>query len=446
MSAVFGLLIMTLAATARAAGPGAQATSLVHQLHTTLRTQLDRSSPERSRAIFRSLLEGRRIAPEGTEELPLSQALALIERAREKLPSAERAAFDTERERLLRDRLGLVDLAVDRTQRVDQRIAATKLPTHRILREQVQAFTYSTDGSRFAVADWVNHESGVSIRDAKTGAVLHRIELEASATSIGLSPDLKYVATSQGHKMSSRLEVHEIATAKLVLDVGQRTSPDDGRIHFLPKTRNLVDSNFFTNWFVRLGDGARKPSILSLGQGLIAVSPREGPFARISLGRAKKPWLELRSAETGEPLSRVAIESSEVDSFSRAALSPDGRTLAITGFDQKLLLIDVRSGRLLAQGRVPYTNDGGELTFTADGRTVADLTPDGGLSLHRVLGDASGVRLEPASALEFMRGEWDTQQPFRRGLQSSADGHQLHLRDDSGLVNLDLEPLWGKTP
>jgi hypothetical protein len=422
----------------QAATPPSAAARLAHQLHETLRTQLDRVPPERTRAILEGLLGNRRFIPDDASEITLQKALDLIERARTTLGDPEHAAYTEERARMLRERVAGLGVTVERAAKVEQTIARTGLPLKRLLSVYNGAFAYSADGSQVVLANQNYHDAKLMISDAATGATVREMSISTPSVDVEVSPDFRYVATSQAYKQGNSFELHDLRNGKLLLDdAEQDTNPRAGAVRFLPGSGHLLNMAWERNWFVPLGSKIRKPTIQPLGPGVVALSPSAGPFARIYLDAKDQARLELRSDQTGKVLRRLPFAGSKPTVQSRATLSPDGKWLAHATGRGRLEIIDFRAGRVVARAKLDLANGPSQMTFTSDGQFIFVVGEDGDLSLHQVIRDGARVRLEASELLAFARAEWGEKAPYFLHLRLSPDGLKARLGEHRGISELD---------
>ncbi len=90
------------------------------------------------------------------------------------------------------------------------------------------------------------------------------------------------------------------------------------------------------------------------------------------------PWDEV--AEQGDS-REIATLRGPVESLDTLVFSPDQTTLAAIGYDQSVMLWDLRSNRLVAVHR-NLEHPAYRLAFSADGRQLITLSNDGNISLR----------------------------------------------------------------
>jgi WD40 repeat protein len=114
----------------------------------------------------------------------------------------------------------------------------------------------------------------------------------------------------------------------------------------------------------------------------------------------------------------------------RANFSPDGRLYAYGGFDGRVGMIEVTTGRLIEGSRDPvHDGPAAWVTFSPDSSTLASVGFDGQVTL-----------LDTTHAVPFAR-----LQPGEPNLQATAsylpDGHTLLLAyEDGSVISFDTDP------
>jgi WD40 repeat protein len=105
---------------------------------------------------------------------------------------------------------------------------------------------------------------------------------------------------------------------------------------------------------------------------------------------------DVRVWETATRKERLRFQG-HTGSVYAVEISPDGRRAASTGWDRKLLVWDLGTGKILGKDELLLTNSWSGPAFSPDNKTL--VVPDGGHAL--VFRDAAtGRRLEPPVAAE----------------------------------------------
>lgn len=129
--------------------------------------------------------------------------------------------------------------------------------------------------------------------------------------------------------------------------------------------------------------------------------------------------------DTGRTLRRVHVNSWRP----RANFSPDGSKYAVGGFDGRVEVVDVATGRRTGRGHAVHAGPVAWVTFSPDGRTLASLGFDGELQLSDARNATPRTRVVPGPV-------------NRRGsLGWRADGHTLVLGYEDGMaLAYDTDP------
>lgn len=140
---------------------------------------------------------------------------------------------------------------------------------------------------------------------------------------------------------------------------------------------------------------------------------------------------------TGQELRRIAskpeVAEASLPTIADIALSPDGKTLAVSGYDGVIRLFDWTTGKLLAACE-GHGSVAGQIVFAADGRTFASASHDGSVRLWETyVGQTAAIfkgHLGPAVSVAF-----------------AADGRTLYsASEDTTLLAWDIPGSTGAAP
>lgn len=236
------------------------------------------------------------------------------------------------------------------------------------------------------------NEFGIDLLDAATYELRGRIELEKMAQKPVFSPDGKivYAVTADEHvrgwSVTSREEVIRIACPGGVCVTRLYVSPDGKYLATAKKAFSRNDARES----IRLFDAHTGSRILSatgpIGEPRIAFSADGQIFAATTSGsgtRSDAADLHIWETATGRTVAVLPGLSGQ------PALSPDGRTLAVTHED-RVVLFELTTG----QPRHEFRHHGKvepALVWRADGRAIAAASPEAPVYLWDVAGDRTNT-------------------------------------------------------
>jgi WD40 repeat protein len=215
----------------------------------------------------------------------------------------------------------------------------------------IRSVAFSPDSKLIAASD---SEDLVFLWQAATGKLVHRLDAGEPITKVLFSPDGKFLA---GRSTQGRIQVWETASGKLLRSFRRgKSSPRwrelllftaSGRqLIAVPEANKLIPVRDGRNW-----DG----------------SVRGGPLPALSV--------DLLDATTGKTVRKLAKSKAQTV-FSDAALSPDGKLLALglrayKDPDKVVHLIDVATGKRVRQIEGRGAGWFSSVAFTPDGKTLA---------------------------------------------------------------------------
>ncbi|MFG1687160.1 NACHT and WD repeat domain-containing protein [Nonomuraea sp. NPDC049269] len=242
--------------------------------------------------------------------------------------------------------------------------------------------------------------------------------------AVALSPDGRTLAAGAGSDdKDPAIQLWDVATQR---PIGPPLRPKGARrsvatIGFTPDGRTLLTSH---SDGLRLWDLASRRELVHDGTltGVTKLSP-DGRFVAVQQDKAIAFWDVARRRESG-PRIRV---TDHTDLLTAMAISPDGATLASTGYDNRVRLFDVATRRQLPGPAAAA--DGGfinDLAFSPDGRRLAFTAGDYSVRLwdvarRRQIGIGLIVEDGPVNALEFS--------PDSQILATGATGGDVQLWD-----------------
>jgi RNA polymerase sigma factor (sigma-70 family) len=237
--------------------------------------------------------------------------------------------------------------------------------------DRVYAVTYSRDGTRVATS---SSDGTVYLWDAQTGQKRNSLDGHESAVNgVAFAPDGKTVATA-GEDKTARL--WDVRTGR---ELRRVTHHDPVNVvAFTPDGKTLIAAGGVYNSSDDTGRGELRLWDTTTGREQKAIAPAlprgiynllldaSGKVLITASGNAFTVWDWDEKNGLKERHSDHADESGFVYGM---ALSPDGKTLAIT-WDAKIHLYDMATGQRRITLEKSYVGVWGPLTFAPDGKTV----------------------------------------------------------------------------
>ncbi len=255
--------------------------------------------------------------------------------------------------------------------------------------EVIHSLALSGDGKVAAAGGAI--EGTIALWDTATGKEVRRLQGHRKRVlALAFSEDGKLLASASEDR-SARL--WDVATGKELkrLRYEERFGGEVNRIRFLPGGRRLVASSYAS---VRVWDVASGEEVGKMPggpAGLLDLSP-DGKTLAMS---GENGQIVLRQLGTGKRLLTPEGHQRPVGSV---ALSPDGKTLATGSWDETLRLWETGTGKELRRHQLAFNV---QLAFTPDGKTILAGSYDGllrtydaatGKELRRFLAHKGGVR------------------------------------------------------
>jgi WD40 repeat protein len=244
--------------------------------------------------------------------------------------------------------------------------AASGRETHpwRGHREQVSDVAYAPDGKTLASA---SHDGTVRLWEAATGKEIRRLDADAGwVYAVAFSPDGKQLA-SGGMEGRNSIRLWDPVSGREIRPVAL---PFSARaLAFAPDGRRLAvrDNNFTVHLLDTATDKAVRLGTLPQGStSCVAFSP-DGKYVAAASGYGHVT-VHLFDAATGKEVCRLAGAVGDEMHGGSVVFSPDGKTLAVGGWDGRLRLWEVASGR--ERGRLQQ-DGGSRVAFSPDGRLLA---------------------------------------------------------------------------
>ena len=211
-------------------------------------------------------------------------------------------------------------------------------------------------------------------RDPRTGREVRRVgERIWTASALAFAPDGKALAAADG----GTIHLIDMETGReRFVDVGHTHGAGQGAITADGRTVITADARLMVLWDAQTGRELHRipgpEDCHTVFQ--LAANGRTLVTCELSHRTGKVQAVRLWDAATGKPLHAITFdpESARITSLS-PAISPDGRTLALSSQDGQVTLLDASTGRELRT----LPGNGASLfnvTFSPDGRTL--LTTD----------------------------------------------------------------------
>lgn len=238
---------------------------------------------------------------------------------------------------------------------------------------------FSPDGKLLASGGY----DGLQLRDAATGTVVRKID----AGSVGLvafSHDGKHLATT-GYEIEYSIRIFDLASGKETLRLLWHANRV-GALAFTPDGKAIVSAS--------AGEGKCIISDLQTGQEVstflfpvrrahldtVALSP-DGKVvafggaesARQGEKKVDRPLLRLYETSSGKEIQDLTGHKKWVLS---SRFSPDGKKLVSCGYDGRMIVWDVGTGKELTRMERANGRTDGVFTFSPDGKTLASTSSD----------------------------------------------------------------------
>jgi YVTN family beta-propeller protein len=303
------------------------------------------------------------------------------------------------------------------------------------------ALAVSPGGSRLVVASTGAYDQALQLLDAKTGKLVHSVQVRRSWLGLAVSPDgaRVYLAGAKEKKV----HVFRIENDKLVAEAAiPVTTPEDGKKDALPSGLAVSPDG---KWLLAARVLADDVVRVDLATGKVVATfpvgrhPYRPVFSADGETLAVTNWggasVTLLAPATGAVLATIPTD----DHPSDAVFSRDGRTLFVAEANRnRVAAIDVAGRKVARQIAVALGPDG-------PGTPSADALPDGstpnalalspdGKTLYVANADDDavavvevGTDLATSRAVGFIPSGW-----YPAGLALSADGKTLYVANAKG--------------
>lgn len=258
----------------------------------------------------------------------------------------------------------------------------------------------SSDGSVLVVG---GDNGDLEVWKASTGELVNRIESATSwgVDSIAISPDGETFAVG-GEK--GGLELRRVSTGKVLMTLRSAANMRVNSVAFSQDGQTLavcgisyhlggLDTAVMELWKVSTGTllttlrtapGANYAVAFSPDGRTLAIGEQRTGITRLTLSTYDMGAVELLNVSTGKVLRNFYVEDS--DSVLCIAFSPDGNTLAVSGYSGKVELRKVTTGELLKTLDPETIAHLSSLVFSRDGNTLAVGVDYSALQLWDVTG------------------------------------------------------------
>jgi WD40 repeat protein len=232
-------------------------------------------------------------------------------------------------------------------------------------RREVTALAVARNGTLAAVGDRVG---AVHLHDLRTGKYVCSLPGERGVDGLAFTTDgcLSVLAsTIKGHYVVRRFDL----LLRRELHAFEITGLDDETVALSPDGRYVAtatDDQGVRLWHVETG--TRRTVRTQYRDGALALSFSHDGHDLVIAGMYRFAW--LCDVDRAEIYQRLDLMNMPLGDFVDAVLlSPDGKTLAVNGSGNRLVLCDVRTGRQL-QDRPGFAHPPVALRWSGDGRSL----------------------------------------------------------------------------